>query len=74
MALLDSPDWADEAGALFDRMPVQQQQQQKQQRPVGEVCFDIADLPSEMSPIGDAGDSPASDEKTPSANGTGGPL
>lgn len=75
VALLASPDWADDAGALFGHMPVlQQQQHQKQQRPIGEVCFDVTDLPSDMSPLGDAGDSPASAKKTPAANGTGAAL
>lgn len=71
VALLESPEWAADAAALFERMPLQQQSEQKQQRPVGEVCFDLADLPSELAPLDAAGDSPGSADK-PATNGTGG--
>ncbi|CDJ59151.1 gamma-adaptin, putative [Eimeria maxima] len=50
VTLLQSPDWSPEdLAALFSRMPLQQQQQQVQQqeRPIGEVYFDLADLPPE---------------------------
>ncbi|XP_026192774.1 AP-1 complex subunit gamma-2 [Cyclospora cayetanensis] len=61
VAILESNDWPQaELAALFERMPLPQQQQQdlgKQERPVGETCFDLADLPSELSPETETADS-----------------
>lgn len=71
VALLESPDWASDTAALFERMPLQPQQQQLEQRPVGEVCFDLADLPSELSAVGDAVESSGAGDKPAAANGTG---
>ncbi|KAL8273294.1 hypothetical protein Esti_002795 [Eimeria stiedai] len=75
VALFESPEWTADAATIFDRMPQQPQQQEKhQQRPVGEVCFDLADLPAELAPVGAATGSPRALEKAPAANGTGATL
>ncbi|KAL8431574.1 hypothetical protein Efla_000620 [Eimeria flavescens] len=75
VALLDSADWAADAAAIFARMPQQQQQQRKhQQRPLGETCFDLSDLPAEPAPAGLPADSPRAADKPAAANGTGATL
>ncbi|CDI78433.1 gamma-adaptin, putative [Eimeria acervulina] len=79
-ALLQSDEWQPEdLAAIFARMPVQQQQQQQQQqqeKPIGEVYFDLADLPPEpesaaAADISSSGVSTAPQQQQ-TANGTTG--
>lgn len=74
VSLLESTEWQPaDIEAIFERMPLQQQQHRE--KPVGEVCFDLADLPSDLSPTGERGlptSGPLTANKAQAVNGTGG--